>query len=399
MAVFSDTMAYLIRYYPISLRGGAGDSSVKHSMIHYLKSLFDNISVPLRKNISEAAKNDGNINTGNDSEKTGKKKNLFRRLQLLSLVIFLISACLFVNEVIIQPYLSKKVVEEVQSLYSGSLSNDKNNSLPATPSNNGTQDDPQVSLPDERDSEGRLVKFYNLLRINTDVKGWIIVPDSEIDYPVLQSSEDDPEYYLTRNIYREHDKQGSLFIDIRSSVEKNTKNIVIYGHNMKTGAMFHDIARYQDLNFYKERPIIYFDSLYQTGIWKIFAVIITNGSEKYGDTFFDYTRSEFADNNDFLNFVYQLRVRSLFDFNVDINEDDQLLTLSTCSYELPDYRTVVAARKVREGESPEVDTDAKKNDPLYPESWYKTYGGEPPKVSTFEQALKAGEIAWYSKND
>ena len=374
------------------IKGDTRDKSCnKYSVKSFSKGLMDNMAALFKRSCDDVSPD--NKTFGKDKNNGNpQKRQLYRYLQVISLVIFIISACLFANETIIQPYRSKKVVEKVQSLYPESSFNSEE-TIPALTSHSN---DDQCSDPAlQRDSEGRFIKFHNLLRVNTDVKGWIIVPDSEIDYPVLQSSAEDPEYYLERNIYREYDRQGSLFIDVKSSVEKNSKNIVIYGHNMKTGAMFHDIARYQDLNFYKDRPIIYFDSLYQTGIWKIFAVIITNGSTKNGDTFFDYTRTEFQDESDFLNFVHQLRVRSLYNFNVDINENDQLLTLSTCSYELPDYRTVVVARKVRDGENLDVDVDASKNTPLYPQSWYKTYGGEPPKVLSFEEALEAGMISWY----
>lgn len=257
---------------------------------------------------------------------------------------------------------------------------------------------PQQNQDPDRDSQGRLNKFRGLMTVNADVKGWLTVPGSNINYPVLQSKNDDSEYYLARNIYRKADKYGSLFIDEKSSVEDNTRNVVIYGHNMTvSGNMFHQLVGYQQLVYYIDRPVINFDTIYQTGKWKIFAVIITNGSSK-DENLFDFTRSEFTNSSDFLNFVYQLRVRSLYNVNVDVNENDLLLTLSTCSYELDNYRTVVIARKIRDGENPEVDTEsaAKNKNPLYPQSWYDTYGGSPPKVSTFEEASKSGEIKWYS---
>ena len=85
---------------------------------------------------------------------------------------------------------------------------------------------------------------------------------------------------------------------------------------------------------------------------------------------------------------------------MDINENDQILTLTTCSYELSNYRTIVVARKVREGEEPHLNTDhlerKKSKDILYPESYYKHYGGEAPEITSFEIALKDGLTPWYS---
>ena len=101
----------------------------------------------------------------------------------------------------------------------------------------------------------------------------------------------------------------------------------------------------------------------------------------------------------FLNFIYQLRIRSIYNIDaVDINENDQIITLSTCSYEVKNYRTVIVARKLREGEDPFVDVDrvTLNTEPLYPSTWYYRYGGKAPKLTqTFEEALENGEIKWY----
>jgi sortase B len=101
-----------------------------------------------------------------------------------------------------------------------------------------------------------------------------------------------------------------------------------------------------------------------------------------------------------LNFVYQIKIRSVLNIDsVDITDDDQLLMLSTCSYEADNYRTVIVARKVREGEDPGVDVDSvtKNKHPLYPESYYYRYGGEAPKLpATFEEAAADQKIDWYT---
>jgi len=82
---------------------------------------------------------------------------------------------------------------------------------------------------------------------------------------------------------------------------------------------------------------------------------------------------------------------------LEISEEDQLLLLSTCSYELPNYRTVIVARKLRPEESKELSRESvtKNKNPLYPDSWYHQYGGTPPAITTFEEAQKNHEINWY----
>jgi len=162
--------------------------------------------------------------------------------------------------------------------------------------------------------------------------------------------------------------------------------------------MFHYITEYKKLDFYKARPSFTFDTIYQTGKWKNFAVFITNGTSRK-EEIFDYTRTDFTSTSDYLNFIYQLRIRSMYLIDdVTINENDELLTLSTCSYEVKDYRTVVVARKLRDGEDETVDVDSVTENPapLLPWSWYYRYGGKAPKITnTFEVALDAGEISWY----
>ena len=256
----------------------------------------------------------------------------------------------------------------------------------------------------KKGNKSRRIPFKELLGKNEDVKGWITIPDSNVDYAVVQSSKNDPEYYLYKGLDKKYLKAGTLFLDIHSSVEKNTQNLVIHGHNMVSTKekMFHMILEYKDLYFYKKHPVFTFDTINQTGEWKVFAVFVTNGtSEK--EPLFDFMKSTFASSSEFLNFVYQVRIRSILSIDtVDINEKDQLIMLSTCSnYELGNYRSVIVARKVREGEDTYVDVGSasKNKKPLYPNGWYKHYGGKAPKISTFEKALKAGKINWYTPYD
>ncbi|HKL99056.1 MAG TPA: class B sortase, partial [Mobilitalea sp.] len=210
----------------------------------------------------------------------------------------------------------------------------------------------------KKDNKSRRIPFKELLKQNEDVKGWITIPDSNVDYAVVQSSKNDPEYYLFKGLDKKYSKAGTLFLDIHSSVEENTQNLVIHGHNMVSTKekMFHMILEYKDINFYKKHPVFTFDTIHQSGEWKVFAVFVTNGtSEK--EPLFDFMKSTFASSSEFLNFVYQVRLRSILNIDtVDINEKDQLIMLSTCSnYELGNYRSVIVARKVREGEDTYVD--------------------------------------------
>jgi sortase B len=339
-----------------------------------------------------------------------KKISIYQGLRILFIAGFILFTTLFLNEVLITPYRINKSISQTKSLYNHPVST-VSETIPTLATSTDTRETEDlesntsevppvpVSIDPNRDENGRLLQFQDLLKVNEDVKGWITIPDSNIDYVVLQSHEEDPEYYLTRDIKKKELKAGSLFLDYKSSVETNTQNIVIHGHNMTSSDnMFHYLINFKDLDYYKARPVFTFDTIYQTGLWKIFAILITNGTSTK-EPLFNYTRAEFKDTSDFLNFVYQLRIRSIYHMDaVDVNENDQLLTLSTCSYEVKNYRTVIIARKVREGEAATVAVDhvSVNLQPLYPESWYYRYGGKAPTFTeTFEEALDKGEIKWY----
>lgn len=349
--------------------------------------------------------------TGTEPIAAAKKSklNIYKLIRILCTIGCVIFTALFINEVIIQPYRIKKSIDFTRELYNKPTERPTATLSPTQVSTNIVTVAPTpvaasaTPTPDpNRDVQGRLLQFKDLLATNEEVKGWLTIPDTNIYYVVMQSGADDPNYYLHKDISKDYSKAGTLYLDPRSSVEENSQNFVIYGHNMVSTVekMFHTLLKYKEgASYYKKHPLISFDTIYNTGKWKIFAVFITtpNVDKKY---FFDYRKSNFTDSSDFLNFVYQLRIRSLLNIGaVDINENDQLLTLSTCSYEInSNYRTVIVARKVREGEDLSVDVDsASVNDyPLYAEDYYNQEGGKAPELAaTFEEALANGDIHWY----
>lgn len=331
-------------------------------------------------------------------KKTGRKENKRKRAiwaTRICLICFIIFAALFVKEAFLQPYLAQKAARNTKALYHDVSITPAITSTAGTASGYGTG----ISLtPAPCDTRQILSSFQKLLGQNSDTKGWLTYPGTNIDYVVMQNSTD-PQYYLTHDFFKQDQKAGCLFLDQKASIETDTRNLVIHGHNMKsTNSMFHQLERLKKLDYFKEHTLFHFNTLYKTGEWKVFSVFITNGSDKK-EAFFDYTQSVFKNSTKYLNFIYQLRLRSIYNLDqVDINEDDQLCTLSTCSYEINDYRLVIVARRVREGEAASMDSGliTRNSEPLYPQSYYANYGGKAPIwPDTFRQAYKKGLIAWY----
>lgn len=256
---------------------------------------------------------------------------------------------------------------------------------------------------DKKPDVGKNINWDALKDINDEIVGWIQMDNTQIDYPVLWHKGDDrnSQYYLSRNYKGGYDSFGSIFVDYRCTKGTKSQNVVLHGHHMNDGSMFGNLLNYGvtsgDLDFYKKTPTIEFDTPDGQGTYKIISVFKTNTLSAHGE-FFNYMVGDFQNEKDFMNYVYNVRIRSMINCPVDVNEDDQLLTLSTCSYEFTNFRTVVVARKVRLGESTKVDVSraTKNKNAVWPDVYYSAYGGTRPKVTDFCTAYEAGQIDWYN---
>ncbi len=224
------------------------------------------------------------------------------------------------------------------------------------------------NLPD-----GWLAKFAALYEINPDIRGWLSIDGTQLSYPVVQTTDND--FYHRRNFYKESNNHGVPYIDYLCDVQKPSDNIIIYGHNMRDGQMFGELINYENLAYYKEHPVISFDSVYEENDYKIVSVFITNVYERDGPVFHYIDFIDAASEAEYNEFINQVKIRSLINTGVDAVYGDKLLTLSTCTYEFSDARLVVVARQVRDGESAEMDTSSAtyNANPLMPEVWYETY--------------------------
>lgn len=245
-------------------------------------------------------------------------------------------------------------------------------------------------------AKGENDKLKELLSLSSDIKGWISINDTKIDYPVLQSPMDSPIFYLDHDYKKNQSKSGSIFINSYYEMfDENTQNTVIHGHSMRNGTMFAALLKYSELNFLKDHYIVNFDSIYEKGKWKIFGIVKTNSDEKHGPIF-DYFSPKFNSNEDFFNLIYNIKIRSIFNIPVGISSNDKIISLSTCSYEMEGFRTVIFARKIRCNESEEIDLNETKINPspLMPEGWYKSRKLNAPIFETFDEALANGRIDW-----
>ena len=167
------------------------------------------------------------------------------------------------------------------------------------------------------------VDFTDLLKQNPDTVGWLYVNNTHINYPIVQSN--DNSYYLNHSFEKEESAVGWIFADYRSNLKDLEKNTVIYGHGRLDNVMFGSLDDTLDSNWYtdSENQIIKISTPYKNMLWRIFS-IYTIPSEQY------YLTHTFENNKSYKKFLKTLTDRSMYDFNVKLNTDDHILTLSTC---------------------------------------------------------------------
>lgn len=314
--------------------------------------------------------------------KSDSKKQKIRKTVVLVAIAAFIGALIYVLDFyIFAPMQNNAVTSEIQEIaYSGGAG--------------------------EQAEDGAQAQDWNALKkVNEEIVGWITIPDTVIDYPVLEHKGDDRynQYYIKRTYKKENSEYGSIFLDYRSTDGADSRNVIMHGHDMVDGSMFAGLLKYSpkgdlkgNLDYYRSHPVIIFNTPKGDAKYKIISVFKTSTRYEHGE-FFNYMQGEFNSDAEFMNFVYNMRIRSMFNIPVTCNENDQIITLSTCCYEFYQWRCVVVARKVRPGEDENVDVNlASLNpSPLFPDVYYERYGGTRPDPGTFKSAYADGKVDWY----
>ena len=181
------------------------------------------------------------------------------------------------------------------------------------------------------------IDFRELKEINNQVVGWIKVNETEIEYPVVQAN--DNNYYLKRNLEKNYNVGGWIFADYKNNFDGADKNIVIYGHNRKDGSMFGTLKNILKEEWYskEENLVINFITEQEQSKYQVFSVYKIKKEDYYINT-------EFKE-NEFSEFINTLKNRSVKDFEIEVTENDSILTLSTCA-DNNKFRIVLHAKKI-----------------------------------------------------
>ena len=187
-----------------------------------------------------------------------------------------------------------------------------------------------------------LPRFQELYEKNPDLAGWLTVPGTKIDYPVMYSP-DEPERYLHANFEVGYSFAGLPFIDAACNVESG--NRIIYAHNMLDGSMFRTLLKYQQKDFWQRNPVISFSTLYEEQEYEVVAAFYDKVYKKTDTNFKFYQFYDTSDQKHFDEAMAYYKKHALYDTGVTAQCGDLFLTLVTCAYQTENGRFVVVARQ------------------------------------------------------
>ena len=222
-----------------------------------------------------------------------------------------------------------KLVTVEKSLATPTPSNSPLTSI--TPDNT---DAPEES-PAENESAQR--DLSELFAMNNDFVGWLCIPGTDINYPVMHTP-DEPERYLRRNFQGEYSESGVPFLDFRCSLDSG--NLIIYGHNMMNGTMFAALQGYVQEDFCMAHPIVEFQTADGCAEYRVFAVAWVKSNDEWYK--FEGANSE----KDFNSAVEKIIGKALFQVGSSPGFGTQILTLSTCYDSAHNGRLLVLAAKI-----------------------------------------------------
>ena len=167
------------------------------------------------------------------------------------------------------------------------------------------------------------VNFNELIKLNDETKGWIKVNGTNINYPFVQTNNND--YYLTHSYNKSYNQAGWVFMDYRNDTEHLDRNTILYAHGMNNKTMFGSLRNILSSSWYNntDNHIIKLSTPTENTLWQVFSVY-------HIETTNDYIQTEFATDTEYQTFLDMLKNRSAVEFDTTINSTDKIITLSTC---------------------------------------------------------------------
>ena len=297
-----------------------------------------------RRDLKEADKSSDAAQNVRAYYVVSKKKQRVKWFLMTTFILLFVICAVILCGFIIREYQSREKLERIR----GSVREEEDAMVvvdDAADSDQETDAPAGGSGEEEREPVNKdiLPRFEELHEQNEDFAGWLTIPDTRIDYPVMYRA-DDNNFYLGHDFDREVDVNGLLVLDKRCDPQYYEMNYLIHGHNMRSGAMFGGLKNYAKESYYKKHPEIEFSTLYEERTFQIFAVFRSSVYDETTDDFrfYDYIRID--DEKQFDDYVSGAKEQSLYDTGITPAYGDILITLSTCDYSKENGRLVVVGR-------------------------------------------------------
>lgn len=204
----------------------------------------------------------------------------------------------------------------------------------STAERDGTQalpGEPPSADSEEKQESPKYTGLAALQQQNPEIIGWISIPDSRVEYPVLQTG--DNAFYLTHNLYRQPLASGSVFMDYRCNFETDFQTI-LYGHHMKNGTMFADIRACRNEAFFRSHLTGYYTTPQRQYRLEFFAFLVVDASAPIFTVSFEDAAAREA----LLRYIDET---AMYRTELAVTADAHLFSLSTCTYEFDDARAVL----------------------------------------------------------
>ncbi len=198
----------------------------------------------------------------------------------------------------------------------------------------------------ELDEQKILPELKDIYDLNHDFVGWISIPDTIIDYPVVQN--EDEEYYLKHDFYGNKNANGQIILDAQCDPYTPSYNLILSGHRMNNGSMFAGLVKWASKDYWEKHKYVHFDTLMSRGVYVVFAAFYSAAYEDDEEGFRYSADIRYRLEAD--QWLGEIRENQLYDTGIDVGFGDEFITLTTCNYSRRNGRFVLVGRKLREGE-------------------------------------------------
>ena len=181
-------------------------------------------------------------------------------------------------------------------------------------------------------------ELRELQAVHPRIVGWLTLEGTRLNNPVLQAADND--FYLRHNYKDEESRGGSIFMDFRNDANELGRHTIFYGHVLRNGTMFGDLAKFAEQAYANEHPVFFYETTQSKYELHVFAAYETT-------TDFYYIETDFTDDT-YMKFLNEIQARSAITMPITVNETDRIVTFSTCTTSANDEERFVVHAKIVE---------------------------------------------------